>query len=225
MRHQLLFLSIAGSSLFTACTNSQAENETVEAPVATEERIAIPAFPERTVQLGDPAEADQRRTTYVTLQQKLNANPNDLKSWIKLSELFITEARITGNFGSTYVAALSILDDLLDRTKTSSAFHDEIRGEALTLKALIMLSQHQFKEALVLGEDAIKLDPYRAFNYGVLVDAHVELGNYPAAVQMSDRMVSIRPDLRSYSRVSYIREIHGDITGAIAAMDMAVKAG
>jgi tetratricopeptide (TPR) repeat protein len=38
-------------------------------------------------------------------------------------------------------------------------------------------------------------------------------------------MVSIRPDLRSYSRIAYLREIHGDIPGAIEAMKMAVDAG
>ncbi len=224
-----IFLLFIGSLVFTACTDSQAGNTSSNAASTSTgvavKGIVIPAFPERTAQLGDPAEAEQRRTTYATLQQKLRADPNDRKSWIKLTELFITEARITGNFGSTYDAALTILDDLLEKTKTSSPANNEIRGEALTLKALIMLSQHQFKEALALGQEAIKLDPYRAFNYGVLVDAHVELGHYAAAVQLSDRMVAIRPDLRSYSRVSYIRELHGDIPGAIAAMDMAVKAG
>jgi len=38
-------------------------------------------------------------------------------------------------------------------------------------------------------------------------------------------MVSIRPDMRSYSRISYLREIHGDYPGAINAMKMAVEAG
>ena len=38
-------------------------------------------------------------------------------------------------------------------------------------------------------------------------------------------MISIRPDIRSYSRISYLREIHGDLPGAIEAMDLAVEAG
>ena len=41
----------------------------------------------------------------------------------------------------------------------------------------------------------------------------------------ADKMVSIRPDMRSYSRMSYLREIHGDHAGAIEAMKMAVEAG
>jgi tetratricopeptide (TPR) repeat protein len=38
-------------------------------------------------------------------------------------------------------------------------------------------------------------------------------------------MISIRPDLRSYSRISYLREIYGDYPGAIEAMKLAVEAG
>jgi len=38
-------------------------------------------------------------------------------------------------------------------------------------------------------------------------------------------MISIKPDIRSYSRVSYLREIHGDVEGSIEAMTMAVKSG
>jgi tetratricopeptide (TPR) repeat protein len=38
-------------------------------------------------------------------------------------------------------------------------------------------------------------------------------------------MISIRPDIRSYSRISYLREIHGDPEGAIEAMKLAVDAG
>ncbi|HLG41169.1 MAG TPA: tetratricopeptide repeat protein, partial [Chitinophagaceae bacterium] len=49
--------------------------------------------------------------------------------------------------------------------------------------------------------------------------------NYKAAIAAADKMISIRPDLRSYSRISYLREIHGDYPGAIDAMKMAVEAG
>jgi tetratricopeptide (TPR) repeat protein len=57
------------------------------------------------------------------------------------------------------------------------------------------------------------------------VNGNVEMGNYDSAVANSDRMVSIRPDLKSYSRISYLREIYGDYPGAIEAMKMAVAAG
>ena len=61
--------------------------------------------------------------------------------------------------------------------------------------------------------------------YGLLTDANVELGRYNEAVKTADRMNQVRPDLAAYARVSYLREIFGDLPGAIRAMDMAVKAG
>src|SRR6185295_1404171 len=57
------------------------------------------------------------------------------------------------------------------------------------------------------------------------IDANVELGHYDEAVKNSDKMVSTRPDIRSYSRISYLREIYGDYPGAIEAMKLAVQAG
>ncbi|HRH38123.1 MAG TPA: hypothetical protein PK760_07255, partial [Flavobacteriales bacterium] len=168
---------------------------------------------------------EQLRNTYTSLKEHLAKQPDDMKSWLKLSEVFITEARITGNYTTNHDAALSILDRVLTNTKGIDAASREMHGEALTLKAMIKLSQHEFQDALTLGQEAVAIDPHRAFNYGILVDANVELGNYTKAVEMSDKMVGIRPDLRSYSRVSYLREIFGDVDGAMQAMDMAVKAG
>ncbi|MEO6328653.1 MAG: tetratricopeptide repeat protein, partial [Ginsengibacter sp.] len=60
---------------------------------------------------------------------------------------------------------------------------------------------------------------------GLLIDANVEMGDYKKAVEYSDSMISIHPDIRSYSRISYLREIHGDYPGAIEAMKLALEAG
>jgi len=212
--------------LLQACTEMQGGNDRMTTAAASTQRtVDIPQLPVRNAPIGLPGEADRLRTSYAKLKAQLEKEPNDLKSWITLSEIFITEARITGNYGPNQDAALVILDRVLDKTKGTEPKSKELRGEALTLKALVKLSQHQFEEALALGEEAVALDPHRAFNYGVLVDANVELGHYADAVKMSDKMVGTRPDLRSYSRVSYLREIHGDVPGAIQAMDLAVKAG
>ena len=151
------------------------------------------------------------------LTQQLNKDPENTKALIGLAGLFIQEARMSGNFGYYDNAAMSYVNRVL--VKDPSNF------EALTYKALVQLSQHHFSEALVTGEAARQLYPHSAFVYGILVDANVELGNYPAAVENSDKMVGIRPDIRSYSRIAYLREIHGDFPGAIEAMKLAVEAG
>ena len=131
--------------------------------------------------------------------------------------IYIQEGRNTGNFTYYNEAALKCLDRIL--------LQDNKNFEALTFKATILLSQHRFEEGLALGEQIKQMYPYNAYIYGLLVDANVELGNYEAAIEAADEMVSIRPDIRSYSRIAYLREIHGDIAGAIKAMKLAVDAG
>ena len=63
---------------------------------------------------------------------------------------------------------------------------------------------------LIVAHKAQQVNPYNAYVYGLLVDGNVEMGNYDTAVAYADKMVGVRPDLTSYSRVSYLREIFGD---------------
>jgi len=151
------------------------------------------------------------------LKNKIEKNPADIKSISALTTLFIQEARITGNYKYYDKAALKCVNRILKL--------DSLNFEALTYKSLIYLSQHHFADGLALAEKARNLNPFNAFIYGLLVDGNVEMGNYDSALVNADRMESVRPDIRSYSRISYLREIHGDYPGAIEAMLMAVNAG
>lgn len=157
------------------------------------------------------------RTNANNLTEAIKKNPDDTKSKLSLAALFIQEARITGNFLYYDAAALKYVNEVLQKDPTNF--------EALIYKAIVQLSQHHFADGLTTAQQAQKSNPYNAFIYGIMVDANVELGNYTAAVESSDKMVSVRPDLRSYSRIAYLREIHGDIPGAIEAMKMAIEAG
>jgi tetratricopeptide (TPR) repeat protein len=57
------------------------------------------------------------------------------------------------------------------------------------------------------------------------VDALIELGEYRQAGHALQRWVDIKPTLASYARVSYWRELHGDLAGAADAMLAAISAG
>src|SRR4029450_12487105 len=61
-------------------------------------------------------------------------------------------------------------------------------------------------------------DPRLLAAYPVMIDGYVEQGDYTRAVELTDEYVGLRPDLPSYTRVSYLRELHGDRPGAIRAM-------
>jgi len=151
------------------------------------------------------------------LQAAVQQNPADKKSLTALANYMIMEARASGNYSYYDAAAMEYVNDVLAA--------DANNFEALCLKALIQLSQHHFSEGLATAESVRKNNPYSAFVYGILVDANVELGNYDSAVVAAEKMMEIRPDLRSYARASYLREIHGDYPGAIEAMQAAVDAG
>ena len=149
-------------------------------------------------------------------------DPYAVEPRIKIAQIFTNEARVTGEHGHYYPAALKMVDKALELNKGEN---QDLEFQALATKASVQLSQHDFEDALATAKSAIAINPYNAQIYGALVDAHVELGNYTEAVAAADKMVSIRPDLRSYSRISYLREIHGDVDGAKDAMNRAVKAG
>jgi len=89
----------------------------------------------------------------------------------------------------------------------------------------LALARHQFAQALTLGRRALVLGPGSSTAQGVVVDALVELGRYAEAVDAVQKMVDLRPGLASYARVSYVRELYGDLPGALDAMRQAVEAG
>jgi tetratricopeptide (TPR) repeat protein len=171
----------------------------------------------RNISLAYAAEWTTVKNNASVLSGKIKNNPADIKSMIALAALYIQEGRTTGNFKYYNAAATSLVNDVLVK--------DAKNFEALTFKATILLSQHQFEEANKIAEQVRQLYPQNAYVYGLIVDANVELGNYEMALEAADKMISIRPGIRSYSRIAYLREIHGDIQGAIEAMTLAVDAG
>lgn len=181
----------------------------------------IPKLLDRKTKSGPVDENEKFIEKWNVLSNSLMANPANFKARLELAELYMAEARITGEHPYYYPAALKMINSILNQDPKDR----NILFGALSLKASVQLSLHQFAEGLKTATQAIAINPYNSAIYGALVDANVELGNYDEAVKMADKMVEIRPDLRSYSRVSYLREINGDVKGAIEAMDMAVKAG
>ena len=168
------------------------------------------------------SEFQRTKTAIDQLKEKLTINPSDQKSKLLLSLAYIQAARLTGEHPFYYPMALKLSDEVIQE----NLFKDNaLAYEAMVAKSSIQLSLHDFKGALITGKQALSLRSDNAAIYGVLCDANVELGDYNEAVKMSDKMVSIRPDIRSYSRISYLREIFGDRKGSLQAMTMATSAG
>lgn len=114
-------------------------------------------------------------------------------------------------------------------TRADHAFGAALRTEPDNVEALIgqgtlALARHDFARGLAIARGALRLNPSVPSILGVMGDAQVELGRYRAAINTVQRMVDMRPDIASYSRVAYQRELHGDMAGAIEAMRLAVSA-
>lgn len=204
---------------FTACQEMTSNDKVAKASIMFTK--TYPELLNRSEVIRNGKEWDLVQNQYSDALNALRKNPRDDEAALKMVEVFINEARVTGEHGHYYPAALKLTDEILNSKPDS----EDIRFQALSMAAAVLLSQHEFKEALIAAKEGAQLYTYNAGIHGSLTDAHVELGNYQAAVAAADRMMSIRPDLRSYSRISYLREIHGDTDGAIEAMRLAVSAG
>jgi len=151
------------------------------------------------------------------LRTEIAKHPDEMKNYIELAQVYIQEARVSGKHHDYFPIADGIIAEVLRR--------DPENFEANVLKSGMMMTKHQFGDAKETIDKAIIKNPYNSGAYGVLCDADVELGKYDDAVKAVDNMMKARPDLRSYARASYLRELNGDRDGAIEAMKMAADAG
>jgi tetratricopeptide (TPR) repeat protein len=153
--------------------------------------------------------------TVRALQERLRTHSRDARSYALLGLAYQHRARETGD-PSYYPRAGKAL-----RRARALAPRSELATSGL---AALALSQHRFRDALLLSRQARGLAPHAARNHGLLGDALLELGRYEEAFRAFDRMVRLEPNLASYARVSYGRELLGRQMPAAQAMSMAVQA-
>jgi tetratricopeptide (TPR) repeat protein len=150
------------------------------------------------------------------LQATVRAAPKRADGWTLLAGAYLQKVRETGDAGF-YVRAQGAVDRAL-------ALRPGDAG-ALTQLSALELSRHDFRDGLVDARRARAAAPAVVQPYGTLVDALVELGRYHEAGRALQQMVDAKPNLAAYARVSYFRELHGDLDGALSAVQAAVSAG
>ena len=149
------------------------------------------------------------------LEFKIQRNPRDVKALATLGLAYEQRWRETGDSSFLPLAAHAL------RNARGLSPNDPLTTQGL---GSLTLTRHEFGRALVLGRRAIQLAPFSANPYGIEGDAQLELGRYPQAFAAFQKMVDLKPNLSSYARVSYARELSGDLPGAITAMRMALDA-
>ncbi len=151
-----------------------------------------------------------------SLQTQIRAGADGAENYADLGLSYLQRVRETGD-PTLYAKAEGVLRRAL-RVDPSSFTATSGLGS-------LALSRHDFRQGLALGERAREINPSVARNYGVIADAQIELGRYAAAERTLQRWVDLEPELSSYARISYFRELHGDLPGALAAMRLALSAG
>jgi tetratricopeptide (TPR) repeat protein len=150
------------------------------------------------------------------LQAQVREAPADPDGYVLLGLAYLQQVRETGD-PTFYPRAQGTFEQALRL--------DPSNFSATSGLGSLALARHDFSGGLALGERAARINPDVARNYGVIADAQIELGRYSAAERTLQHYVDVKPELSSYARVSYFRELHGDLPGALGAMRLAVSAG
>lgn len=148
-------------------------------------------------------------------QATLRDDPTDPNAQLDLAQAFLQKGRETAD-PTLYTSAEILLE------KVAVVAPDDPR--VLNAQGSLALTRHLFTDALALSDQSLEVAPANETAFGVRVDALNELGRYDEAVEATQDMVDVRPSLASLSRVSYARELQGDLDGAIEAMSQAVTA-
>jgi tetratricopeptide (TPR) repeat protein len=93
------------------------------------------------------------------------------------------------------------------------------------VETAIQLGRHDYGKALETATRLNKMVPDDLAVYGYLVDANIELGNYKDAVRAAQWMIDLRPgNAPGLARAGYLRELHGNLSGALELMKLAYDA-
>ena len=163
-----------------------------------------------------PAGSASPAARVAQLQNQLRARPGEPRLLTDLGVAYLARARQSADPDFYSKAAVA-----LDQSQAAAPGQER----TMTALGLLALARHDFRAALGWGGRAHTANPDASEPLGVVVDAQVELGRYPQALEDAQRMADLRPDLASLARVSYLRELHGDAGGALEAMRQAVDAG
>ncbi|RZS89682.1 Flp pilus assembly protein TadD [Motilibacter rhizosphaerae] len=148
------------------------------------------------------------------LQHHLALQPKDSAGWASLAAAYVARARLTSE--PTYYP------------KADAAVQQSLRLQAdgnvpgMVASAALHAARHDFSGALASAQKAVAAAPDSADAYLVEVDALEELGRYAEAERAAERADDLRPGVSTFSRLSYLAELRGDIPAARRLMTMAL---
>ncbi|MEJ7608531.1 MAG: tetratricopeptide repeat protein [Bryobacteraceae bacterium] len=145
----------------------------------------------------------------------ITANPNRPEGYSALAFAYSRRARELSN--------VAYYDKALAAVEKSLAL-EAGNYDALKAKTWALLGKHDFSGGLILAQNLNKKMPDDLQVYGFLTDANLELGHYAEAEKAAQLMLDLRPgNVAGLTRGAYLREIFGDLDGAIDLMQQALR--
>jgi tetratricopeptide (TPR) repeat protein len=145
----------------------------------------------------------------------IEKNPKDFEAYNALALALSRRARETSDINFYFQAE----EALKNSFKISP---DNFDGERIRI--WLLLGKHEFAAAREEARELNKKMPDDVTVYGFLTDANAELGNYKEAEDAAQWMLDLRPgNLPGLTRAAYLRELFGDIDGALELMNMAFE--
>ena len=163
-----------------------------------------------------PAAAGETAARIAALRQETRTEPGDPAALTALGDAYYQRLRETGD---------GTLAEEAERSYRMALAADPDYAGALSGRATIALSRHQFADGLELARRAHRAEPRLVAPYVTLADGLIETGRYGEAEKVLNRLVALKPIQSAYLRVSYFRELHGDLSGAAGALRLATSAG
>jgi tetratricopeptide (TPR) repeat protein len=170
--------------------------------------VAVCAQTAQTTTAKSPAEI-----SILKAQEQIAKKPDHVPYYASLAMAYARRARETSD-----VAYYAKAEETLEQSFKVQPDN----FEALKVRAWLLLGRHEFAKALEAATALNKRVPDDITVYGYLADANAELGNYADAVKAAQWMLNLRPgNIAGLTRAAYLRELHGDLSGAMQLMHMA----
>jgi tetratricopeptide (TPR) repeat protein len=158
---------------------------------------------------------DGLQRTIQDMEKRLRDRPADAAAAVSLADALLRQARVSGTAGPALRAEKAL----------KQVLHDEPRTyDARRMLGAVYLSQHRFREAIREAERASAERPTDDWNYGVMGDGYLELGEYEQAFAAFQRMMDLRPTAGAYARAAYALELRGRLHAALEAMKLSTDA-
>ena len=178
--------------------------------------VSSVSAPPVTASVAKPASRSLSTTDRITrLESATRANPNAGEQWRQLGAAYVRRA-----FETADPAFYPLAESALKRAEKQLGSTPEV----LVTKATLALARHRFQDARSLATEVLRQRPDALDGRIALFDADVELGNYERAFDQIDSLVDERPNVATLSRLSYRRQLTGDLLGAEITMRQAVSA-